>query len=80
YIQYIGPLSSDQLEKEAIQAIQDLSVKEGEELTDSEKRALAKRTFYNKINNALNINSIKTSFINCFRLSETFTNAMRNNQ
>ncbi|MBK2356807.1 hypothetical protein [Francisella hispaniensis] len=80
YIQDNVPLSSEQLEKAAQQAIQDLSVKEGEALTDSEKRALAKRTFDNKINNALNINAIKTSFFNGFRVSETFTHAMLNTQ
>lgn len=37
------PLSSEQFEKAAQQAIQDLAVKEGEALTDNEKRAFAKK-------------------------------------
>ncbi|MDE5021021.1 hypothetical protein NAI54_11900, partial [Francisella tularensis subsp. holarctica] len=53
-------------------------MKVGEALTASEKRALAKRTFDNQINNALNINAIKTSFFHGFRVSESFTLAMLN--
>ncbi len=73
-------LSVEQQEKIEKQAIQDLSVKEGEALTDSEKRALAKKTFETKINEALNIDAIKTSWFNGFRVSETLTHAMLNVQ
>ncbi len=45
------------------QAIQDLAVKESEALSPSEERALAKKTFDNKVNEALNIDAIKTSFL-----------------
>ena len=69
-----------QQEKAAQQAIQDLAVKEGEALTDSEKRAVAKKSIDNKINQALNYNAIKTSFFNGFRVSETFSHAMLNTQ
>jgi len=62
------------------QAIQDLAVKEGESLSSSEKRALAKETFDSKINDALDIDAFKTSFFNGFRVNETFTHAMLNTQ
>ncbi|MGQ4005205.1 hypothetical protein QIW49_01800 [Francisellaceae bacterium CB300] len=62
------------------QAIQDLAVKEGESLSGAEKRSLAKKTFDNKVNETLNIDAIKTSFFNGFRVSETFTHAMLNTQ
>lgn len=41
---------------------------------------LLKELLIIKINNALNINAIKTSFFNGFRVSETFTHAMLNTQ
>ncbi|WP_191092548.1 hypothetical protein [Francisella sp. SYW-9] len=84
FIDNITPLSYKQQEKEqekiAKQAIQDLAVKEGEALSDSEKRAVAKKSIDNKINEALNYNAIKTSFFNGFRVSETFSHAMLNVQ
>ncbi|MEY8701968.1 hypothetical protein AB4F11_02770, partial [Francisella philomiragia] len=80
YIFNKAPLSVEQQEKIAQQAIQDLSVKEGEALTESEKRALAKKTFDTKVNEALNIDAIKTSWFNGFRVSETLTHAMLNVQ
>ncbi|AJI53396.1 hypothetical protein [Francisella philomiragia] len=80
YIFNKAPLSVEQQEKIEKQAIQDLSVKEGEALTDSEKRALAKKTFDTKVNQALNIDAIKTSWFNGFRVSETLTHAMLNVQ
>ncbi|WP_191092452.1 hypothetical protein [Francisella sp. XLW-1] len=80
YIFNKAPLSTAQQAKVAQQAIQDLSVKEGEALTDSEKRALAKKTFDTKVNQALNIDAIKTSWFNGFRVSETLTHAMLNVQ
>ncbi|GMN88583.1 hypothetical protein [Francisella sciaenopsi] len=80
YIFNKAPLSVEQQEKIEKQAIQDLAVKEGEALTDGEKRALAKKTFDTKVNQALNINAIKTSWFNGFRVSETLTHAMLNVQ
>nr|WP_245806416.1 hypothetical protein [Francisella halioticida] len=84
FIANIAPLSNRQQEKQqeksAQQAIQDLAVKEGDGLTNSEKRAVAKKSIDNKINQALNYNPIKTSFFNGFRVSETLSYAMLNTQ
>lgn len=80
YLADRAPLRIQDQTKIAQQAIQDLAVKEGEALTDSEKRAVAKKSFDNKVNEALNIDAIKTSFFNGFRVSETFTHAMLNTQ
>ena len=74
------PLNVETKDSNSKQAIQDLAVKEGESLSDSEKRALAKETLDRKINDALDIDAFKTSFFNGFKVSETFTHAMLNTQ
>ena len=74
------PLNVETKDSNSKQAIQDLAVKEGESLSGSEKRALAKETLDRKINDALDIDAFKTSFFNGFKVSETFTHAMLNTQ
>ena len=74
YLNKNDVLSKSNLNKKsdvkAKQAIQDLSIKEGEALTASEKRTIAKTTFDTEFNELLNVDAIKSQYFNGFKVSE----------
>lgn len=66
--------------KDASTAVDSLEMQEGQSLTDTQRKALQTTAFQRKVNEALDIDSLKFKYFNGFKLNETLSHAMLNTQ